>query len=145
MFRQHQIAAIVAITVALTATLAATASADPAPLARAEAAIAAANNRASTTVRPNPDQQTVTGDTAVPAPASSPASCGDVCSGHGYGFVSTQPASVQVTSGGGFNWGDAGIGAGACAVLLGIGVAGTRTVTNRRKRHHAGQRTIATS
>ena len=181
MVRQHQITAAVAITLALTASLAPTASADPAPLAQAEAAIAATQNRASSTIRPNPDEQTVTGPAAAPtlasspAPcgdvcsghgyglvstpahvassksvshanqASSPAPCGDVCSGHGYGFVSPQPTSVRVTSGGGFNWGDAGIGAGACVVLLGIGLAGVRTVTKGRKPHPTEQRTIATS
>ena len=41
MVRQHRTTAAVAITLALTASLAPTASADPAPLARAEAAIAA--------------------------------------------------------------------------------------------------------
>jgi len=181
MVRKHQTTAVVAITLALVASLAPSASADPAPLAKAEAAIAAAQNQASTTARPNPDEQTLIGTVAAPTLASSPvscgdvcsghgygfvstpvhvasskpvshanqagspASCGDVCSGHGYGFVSTQPTSVRDTSGGGFNWGDAGIGAAACAVLLGIGLAGTRTVTKSRKRHPAEQHTIATS
>lgn len=145
MVRQHQVAAALAITLALAASLASTASADPAPLAKAEAAIAAAQNRASSTVQPNPDQQTVKGPAAASALASSPASCGDVCSGGGYGFVSPQPPSVGVVSGGGFNWGDAGIGAGVCAVLFGVGLVATRTVTKGRKRRPAERRSIATS
>jgi hypothetical protein len=88
MVRQHHVTAAVAITLALTASLAPSASADPAPLAGAEAAIAATQYRASSTVRPNPDEQTVTSQ-AVAALTSSPAPCGDVCSGDGYGLVST--------------------------------------------------------
>jgi hypothetical protein len=145
MVRQHQITAAVAITLALSTSLAPTASADPAPLARAEAAITSTHNRASGTIRFYPDAPTVTGPAAAPALASTPAPCGDVCSSHGYPFMSPQPTTVRVTSGGGFNWGDAGIGAGACAVLLGIGVVGTRTATKGRKRHPAEQRPLATS
>jgi hypothetical protein len=125
MVRHHHAVAAVALALALTANLAPSASADPPPLARAEAAIAAAQSRANQ--------------------ASTPAPCGDVCSSHGYPFVSAQPASVLVTSGGGFNWGDAGIGAASCFVLLGIALAGTHTLTKDRKRHLAEQRTIATS
>jgi hypothetical protein len=145
MVRQHQITAAVAVTLALSASLAPTASADPAPLARAEAAITSTHNRASGKIPPYPDAPTVTGPAAASALASSPAPCGDVCSSHGYPFMSAQPTTVRVTSGGGFDWGDAGIGAGACAVLLGIGLAGTRTATRGRRRHPAEQRTIATS
>jgi hypothetical protein len=145
MVRQHQLTAAVAVTLAVTASLAPTASADPAPLAQAEAAIASTHNRASGTIRLYPDAPSQTGRATAPALAGSPAPCGDVCSSHGYPFMSAQPTTVRVTSGGGFNWGDAGIGAGACALLLGIGLAGTRAAAKGRKRHPAERRTIATS
>jgi hypothetical protein len=144
MVRKHHTTAAVAITLALAASLAPSASADPAPLAQAEAAIVASQHRASTTVRPNPDEQTQLGPVVAPALATSP-SCGDVCSGRGYGLVTAPPTAVRVTSGGGFSWGDAGIGAAGCAVLLGIGLAVTLTVTKGRKRHPAERHTIATS
>ena len=136
MVRHHHITAAVAITLALTAGLASIASADPAPLAQAEAAIAASHSGAL--VRPNPDEQTVTDASASTAP------CSEVCSGGGYGSV---PATIVhvVAPDGSFNWGDAGIGAGASLVLLGIGLAGTRAVTNSRKRHTREQRAIATN
>ena len=73
MVRQHRTTAAVAITLALTASLAPTASADPAPLARAEAAITATHGSAP--VRPNPDQQTAT------PPITHPGPCSEVCSG----------------------------------------------------------------
>jgi hypothetical protein len=102
MVRPHRTTATVAITLALTASLASTASADPVPLARAEAAIAAAHSSAP--VGPNLDQQ------AVGLPSRT---------------------TVHVTaSDRGFDWGDAGIGAGATIVLLGVGLAGTRVATS---------------
>ena len=66
MVRQHRTTAAVVITLALTASLASTASADPAPLARAEAAIAAAHS-SPPVVGPNPDEQA-----AIAAAHSSP-------------------------------------------------------------------------
>jgi D-alanyl-D-alanine carboxypeptidase len=71
MVRQHRTTAAVAITLALTASLASTASADPAPLARAEAAIAA--TQGSALVRPNADQQT------APASITYPRPCTEIC------------------------------------------------------------------
>jgi hypothetical protein len=59
-------------TIALTLTLAAITT--PA---------AVASSKAGPLVRPNPDEQT-----ASSAPTITRASCGDVCSGHGYGPVS---------------------------------------------------------
>ena len=66
MVRQHRTTAALVITLALTASLASTASADPAPLARAEAAIAAAHS-SPPVGRPNPDEQA-----AIAAAHSSP-------------------------------------------------------------------------
>jgi hypothetical protein len=192
MIRQHHlIRGTIALAAALTASLAPAAWADPAPLAKAEARIAA-NSQSSTAVQPNPDEQT-----ASNAPAVTGASCGDVCSGHGYGPVSVAtrapattapcgdvcsghgygPVSVatrapattapcgDVCSGhgygrvnvstraipsvrppsaaapsSGFDWGDAGIGAGSMLALTLVGVGGVLAASNRRGRHtHQGQ------
>jgi hypothetical protein len=45
----------------------------------------------------------------------------------------------------GFDWGDAGIGAGAMLVLLGIALAGTLVATNARTGHTRAQRAVATN
>ncbi|MGZ6565399.1 MAG: hypothetical protein ACXVHB_29110 [Solirubrobacteraceae bacterium] len=159
MVRQHRTAAAVAITLALTAGLAPTASADPAPLTRAEAAIAATHG--SALVRPNADQQTATAATTYPGP------CSEICSGGAgsygstsqlartpdksgatlpHGNVNPAPTVVRVvTHPGGFDWGDAGIGAAAALVLIGIGLTATRAATNTRRRHTREQRAIVTN
>jgi hypothetical protein len=98
MIRHHRIGATIAVTLAFTASLASTAWADPAPLAQGESAIAATQTGATSPVRPNPDEQTVTRPAAMPARADSPAPCGDACSGGGYGVVRAKPISVPVTS-----------------------------------------------
>ena len=167
MIRQHHlIRGTIALAAALTASLAPAAWADPAPPAKAEARIAA-NSQSSTAVQPNPDEQiasnapAVTGTScgnvcsghgygpvsaATRAPATT-APCGDVCSGHGYGPVSAAtraipsvrpPSSAAPSSG--FDWGDAGIGAGSILALTLIGVGGVLAAINRRGRHtHQGQ------
>lgn len=124
----HRITTTLALALALAATAAPAASADPAPLAQAEAAA-------------------LTHPTRTPASA---ASCGDVCSSYGLANVSTHtPASTaprsNVVSGSGygsiskpvalssgFDWGDAGIGAGGAFALTMIGLGGVLTATNRR-------------
>lgn len=159
MVRQHRTTAAVAITLALTASLAPIASADPAPLVRAEAPIAAIHG--SALVRPNPDEQTATAATTHPGP------CSEVCSGGAGSYGSTSqlattpdqsgatlshrtaspaPAVVRVvTHSGGFDWGDAGIGAAAALVLLGIGLTTARAATTSRRRHTRKQRAIVTN
>ena len=169
MIRQcHLIRGTIALTAALTLSLAPAAWADapaawadPAPLAKAEATIAA-NSQSSTTVRPNPDEQTVTSATANPGP------CSEVCSGGAgsYGLASqrssaaaesgatlprdsrpqavavhnrsstasTPPTVVRVvTHNGGFHWDDAGIGAGGMLAATLIGLGGAITLTHRRR------------
>jgi hypothetical protein len=88
----------------------------------------------------------------VPTPPSASATpCGDVCSGHGYGplsiwtrtIPSVRPFAAAAPSGG-FNWGDAGIGAGVAFALTMIGVGGVLATTNRRGRR-AQQRQVSTS
>ena len=65
-----------------------------------------------------------------------PGLCSEVCSGGGYGSVSRAsipPAVVRVvTHSGGFDWGDAGIGAGGMLALTVIGLGGALTLTRRR-------------
>jgi len=68
-----------------------------------------------------------------------PGPCSEVCSGGGYGSVgraSIPPAVVRVVAhSGGFNWGDAGIGAGGMLALTVIGLGGALTLTRRRNHH----------
>ena len=80
--------------------------------------------------------------TATPA---SPVPCGDVCSA-GYPGLGT-PATVvrTVVPGGGFDWGDAGIGAGATIVLILIGTGGALATTNRRDRRAHQEQVSANS
>jgi hypothetical protein len=142
MIRQHHlIRGTIALAAALTASLAPAAWADPAPLAKTEARIAA-NSQSGTAVQPNPDEQIPSN-----APTVTGTSCGDVCSGHGYGPVnvstraipSVRPPSSAAPSSG-FDWGDAGIGAGSILALTLIGVGGALAAINRRGRHtHQGQ------
>ena len=161
MIRQHHlIRGTITLAAALTASLAPAAWADPAPLAKTEATVAAAS-QSSTAVRPNPDQQTVTGATANPGP------CSEVCSGGAgsygsasqsqalslaeiqrgaaaaglhrlYSTASTPPAVVRVvTHNGGFHWSDAGIGAGGMLALTVLGLGGAVSLTHRRRIHDA--------
>jgi hypothetical protein len=56
-------------------------------------------------------------------------------SGGGYGPINTPATVVRVLArGGGFDWGDAGIGAGSAFALTIISVGVVLTATNRRKR-----------
>lgn len=167
MVRQNRITAAVVISLALTSSLAPIASADPAPLTRAEAAIAA--TQPSPPVRPNPDEQTANAAATYSGP------CSEVCSGGAASYGSpTYPSSANrhpvaaqlrsrpgirafsaaftpprvvrvVTHSSGFAWRDAGIGAGAALLLLAIGLTGARAATSSRKRHTRDQRAIATS
>jgi hypothetical protein len=156
--QHHRIASAVALALALAASIAPAASADPVPLASAEAAIAA-NRQATTPVRPNPDEQTLSQATVGSGP------CSEVCSGGGYGVGNSSPAEsgarlphnplartgllsqqanglaaathapavVHVTApSSGFHWGDAGVGAGGMLALILIGVGGLLTVARRR-------------
>jgi hypothetical protein len=182
MLRHHRVAPFVALTIAFTASFARTAWADPQPLAKAEAAIAADQSRASTAIRPNPDEQMATVSGTYTGP------CSEVCSGAGYNPTglpslideagarlphnsrsrSLAPLNTQITSlaeiqqgaekaglhpgvfspaeavgtpsivvratapNDGFDWGDAGIGAGGALALMLIGVGGVLALTNHR-------------
>ena len=122
------------------------------------AAPAAAGNIAPTpAVRPNPDQQLLIAQRrpVQALRALSPASaapCSEICSGgpppssastgpgsevidnYGYGTPNTPATIIRVTAPGGFDWGDAGIGAagaiGLCMLALGL----VLVVSQRRTR-----------
>jgi len=119
MVRHRHIAAVVAIAVGLTPSLAPIASADPAPLAPG-------------------DSPTVLG---YSGPVSQPSSPPHLST------TAAPPHTVVrvVASHDGFDWGDAGIGAGAMLLLLGIGLAGTLVATNARRRDIREQRAVATN
>ena len=202
----HRITTTIALALALAATAAPVASADPAPLAHAEAAIA--NASPHTQPSTGPCSEVCSGDgystvhltTATP-PSTEP--CSEVCSGSGYGSVKTTatdptytgpcsevcsggsygslttPASTrdvsgaalphdprprsEVISGGygtpnvpatvvrvvapgsGFDWGDAGIGAGSTLALTLIALAGVLAATNHRGRQTPDQHPTTSS
>jgi hypothetical protein len=114
--QHHRIATAAALALALAASIAPAASADPHPLTRAETAIANTPDR----------------------PPATPATCGDVCSGHGYGNVDVVALSPRVrptptaAPNAGLDWGDAGVGAGGMLALILIGTGGALTVARRR-------------
>jgi hypothetical protein len=123
MFRQHHrhIKGALALAVALGLCATPVAWADPQPLAKAEAAIASNHSQGSAVVRPNPDEQ-------VPWSRAQ------------------SPTIVRVVaSDGGFNWADAGVGAGGALVLVGLGLAAASAATNGRRRHPREQRAIVTN
>jgi hypothetical protein len=55
-----------------------------------------------------------------------------------YNTASVPPAAVRVTHSGGFDWGDAGIGAGGMLALIVIALGGALTLTRRRNHHIHG-------
>jgi hypothetical protein len=123
MFRQHHghIVGATALVLGFALCCAPVAWADPQPLAKAEAAIAAHQSSGSPTVQPNPDQQ-------------------------GPGYLPQSPAIVEVVApDSGFEWGDAGVGAGAALVIVGVALGVARAATNRRKRQSGGQRALVTN
>jgi len=174
MVPQHRTTTAVVITLALTGSLASTASADPAPLARAEAAIAAAQSSApvvrpnpdeqaaiaaahssAPVVRPNPDEQAAiaAAHSSAPVVRPNPDEQAAIAAAHSGAPVGPNPdqqaagsqsrTTMNVTaSNGGFDWGDAGIGAGATVLLLGVGFAGTRVATSTRKRRTRQESTM---
>jgi hypothetical protein len=146
MIHQHHRITTAMLALAIAATIAPAALADPQPLAKAEAQIAAAG-RTTTAVRPNPDQQTLTRAGGQAAP------CSEVCSAGGYFGSSSQLATASssrpshnpggasrprlavvhvAAPSGGFDWGDASVGAGGMLALTVIGVGLVLTVGHRR-------------
>ena|ERR1035438_2615771 len=133
----HRITTTIALALALAATAAPLASADPAPLARAEAAIANASPHSQPSSGPCSEVCSAHGYSTVQLTTATPAStgpCSEVCSGGGYGPVSAPATVVRVVApGNGFDWGDAGIGAGSTLALTLIGLGGVLAATNRRR------------
>ncbi len=158
MLRQRHTTAAVAIALAITASLASIASADPPPLGRAEAAIAAAHSSAPV-VRPNPDEQAAiaAAQSSAPVVRPNPDEQAAIAAARGnVPVVRPNPAhraasspsdtAVQVTAANrGFDWRAAWIGAGVTVVLLGVAFAGTRVGTSTRKRRSGQERSIVAS
>ena len=77
--------------------------------------------------------------------------CSEVCSGVGYSTPAhdttshSVAASSTATSGDGFDWGDAAIGAGGAVVILLVGAGGVRVAALRRTRDAGGAEVTATS
>jgi hypothetical protein len=158
--QRHRFTGAIAVALAVVASIAPVAWADPPPLAQAEAAIAANHGQLSTLTRPNPDEQTVIGAPTSAGPCSEVCSGGAGSYGLAGQQAGTRDefgarlahhgrprsAAVGRPSGSGtpatvvrvlspdtgFDWGDAGIGAGATLILIGIGLGGIRVVTSAR-------------
>jgi hypothetical protein len=151
MVLHRHIAAVVAIAVGLTPSLAPIASADPTPRPHAQATTTRTQN--NTPVRPTSlgpgDSPTAIGYSGPVSQPSSPP--GDSPTAIGYSEPVSQPSPAPqtvvrvVASHDGFDWGDAGIGAGAVLVLLGIGLATPLLATNGRRGRARKQRAVVTS
>ena len=134
----HRITLTIGLALALAAAIAPVASADPPPLAQAAAAIA--NHSTHIPAGSTLCSEVCSGGAynTVKASAATPVSTGlrsEVVSGGGYGPVSTPATIVRVVApSGGFDWGDAGIGAGGAIALTMIGLGGVIAATNRRGR-----------
>jgi hypothetical protein len=95
----------------------------------ARSASAASGPTGNAVVRPNPDDQTVADARTGGGPAS------EVIDNGGYGPAAGRPAFVRVAKPqGGFDWGDAGIGAAAGIGLAIFGLAGAVPLFQRRAR-----------
>jgi hypothetical protein len=138
----HHISTGVVLALALAAAGAPAASARPV----GPDAATAANGQSSTAVRPNPDQQTATGATANRTSAggysrqdksimasASPSTSARIAQ------ASAPPPVVRLHApAGGFDWGDAGIGAAGGLALSMIGVGGALAISQNRARRTRG-------
>ena len=89
----------------------------------------ASGQTGSAAVRPNPDEQTATEAATGGGPGS------EVIDNGGYGRAVVRPVVVRVAKpSGGFDWGDAGIGAAAAIGLVMLGVTGAFALAQRRAR-----------
>jgi hypothetical protein len=139
--QHHRIGSAIALTLALGATLAPSAWADPAPLAKAEAAIAA-QSQAGVAVRANPDQQIAgTRPNSPPSPRPvkvvfpNPDQQAPAVTPVDYASPKVPATIVRViTPSGGFDWGDAAIGAAAGFMLTVVGLGGVAAIARRRTR-----------
>jgi hypothetical protein len=141
------IASAIALTLAVAAGAAPAAWADPQPLAQAEAAAVNHPTRIPASTGPCSEACSAGGYGSMNQPALTQAGTGaalphdprprsEVVSGGGYGPVSVPSTVVRVVApSGGFDWGDAGIGAGGAFALTMIGLGGVLAATNRHRRH----------
>jgi hypothetical protein len=157
MIRHHQrIARAAALTLALTAIAASPASATPPPASPGPCSeVCSGGGYAPGTSRPaatltstqprskiantGPCSDVCSGGgygSSVSRPAAKPTSTGpgtDVSSTNGYDFARVPPTVVRIISGdSGFDWGDAGIGAGAALGLVLAATGGTLLLVHRR-------------
>jgi hypothetical protein len=143
----HQRAATIALTLALALGIPATAAAQvpdklssPASATPCSEVCSGGGYFVDSTTTPPTDSLPATRNGA-----GDPGLCSEVCSGGGYGSVSRPSGSPDdktasipptvlrvITYRGGFNWGDAGIGAGGMLALTVIGLGGALTLTRRR-------------
>ena len=156
MVRQPRATVAVVITLALAASLAPTAAAYPPPPNQAEAATATAQN--GIPARPNPDNQPRGSLSQAPqltekqVTAIADLQRAAAQTGLHPGVFGPNPPRVSsvgtgaahsTSSNRGFDWGDAGIGAGASLVLLGIGLGAVRAATTSRTRRTREKRAMA--
>ena len=157
MIRHHQrIARAAALTLALTAIAASPASATPPPASPGPCSEACSGDgygpgpsRPAATptntqprlkiANPGPCSEVCSGsgyDSRASRPAATPTTIGpgsDVSSTNGYDFARVPPTVVRIVSGdSGFDWGDAGIGAGAALGLMLAATGGTLLLAHRR-------------
>jgi hypothetical protein len=139
--QHHRIGSAIALTLALGATLAPSAWADSAPLTRAEAAIAA-QSQAGVAVRANPDEQVAanrSNNPPSPRPAKvvlpNPDQQVPVVTPVDYASPKVPATIVRVIApSGGFDWGDAAIGAAGGFMLTMVGLGGVAAIARRRTR-----------
>ena len=156
MIRHHnRFARAAALTLALAAVAAAPALASPAPASPGPCSEACSGG----SYGPGPSRPAAPPTSAQPRQIASTGPCSEVCSGGGYGsrvsrpaatptstgpgsdvsstngydFARVPPTVVRIVSGdGGFDWGDAGIGAGAALGLALAAIGGTLLLAQRR-------------
>jgi hypothetical protein len=100
---------------------------------------------ASPAVQPNPDEQVLTSHTNSSQPSATPTAAVQPNPDEQAPATSPQPVVVRVnTPNGGFDWGDAGIGAASGLGLSILGLAGALTLSKRRP-HRTRRSRAATS
>jgi hypothetical protein len=112
----------------------------PAALARADLNPSPSQiTTAHLVVRPNHSQQ------APPAAAANAGPRSEVVDGGGYGSPTAVPATAVdvIAPNGGFDWGDAGIGAAAALALTLLCIGGALAVSQRRARRSSRSAAVA--
>jgi hypothetical protein len=156
MIRHHtRFARAAALTLALTAVAAAPAWASPAPASPGPCSEACSGGGYG----PGPSRPAATPTSTQPRQIASTGPCSEVCADRGYGSSATRPPATPTSTGpgsdvsstngydlarvpatvvrtisgdSGFDWGDAGIGAGAALGLMLAATGGTLLLAQRR-------------